>query len=442
MSDRPNILVMTSHDTGRHFGCYGVAQVRTPAIDGLAAEGCVFTNYFATGSVCAPSRGCMMTGRYPQSNGLMEMPRSALTDEPLFPWDWAYNEGERHLSHILRDAGFHTALIGFQHEAFLSDTLGFDSRHAEMRPWSVLHPGDVVAAAATEFFEDRARRREPFYAQVGFFETHRPFSFGGVEADRERGVHVPPFLAENDANVKELALMQGAIRKLDESVGAILDALRSTGLERDTIVVFTVDHGIPFPRAKKFLYDPGIGVALIVRWPGRIRGGQSCERLLSNVDFLPTLLKLVDVPVPGNVEGLSFADVFGPDGGAPQRDAIFASFLPEGRRCVRTERFKLIRNFAWRQLLRVPVESSSNPKSTREKCPAVQLFDLERDPSELRSVADDPAYREVRKDLDAKLWSWLEEVNDPILRGPAPTPSYFEAIADYSEFRAGRCHED
>ena len=427
----PNILVITSHDTGRHFCCYGVDTVHTPSIDALAADGVLFTSMFATAAVCAPSRGAMMTGRYPQSNGLMEMPKSANVGRSLFPWDWSYREGERHLSHVLRDVGYHTALIGFQHEAYHSETLGFCSKHAEMIPWTVRHPAEMVSQAAVAFLKNRSKDESPFYAQVGFFETHRPFGFGDVEPDDSSGIYVPPYLDRTAFNRKELAHLQGSVRKLDAAVGDILQALKDTDQERNTLVVFTVDHGIEFPRAKKFLYDPGIEVAFIMRWPdGNIGGGKTCDWLLSQVDFLPTLLEWVGVQIPENVQGVSFAGAFeGREPGSP-RDAIFGIFHPMGIRCVRTHRYKLIRNFEFRMLLEVPVDAE-HPRTQKEKCPAVQFFDLGKDPDEFQNRANEPEYADTVIDLNDRLWTWLGDVEDPILKGPAPTPYYREAMADY-----------
>ena len=431
LKSKANILVITGHDTGRHFGCYGIENVHTPCIDALASGGVLFSNYFAASSVCAPSRGAMMTGRYPQSNGLMEMPKSANVGRSLFPWDWSYNEGEQHVSHLLRDAGYHTALIGFQHEAYHSETLGFVSKHAEMIPWTVRHPAERVSEAAVAFLKTRIHGQEPFYAQVGFFESHRPFDFGGVEPDDNAGVYIPPYLAPNEFNVNELAHLQGAVKKLDTAVGEILEALRETGLEENTVVVFTVDHGIEFPRAKKFLYDPGIEVAFMMRWPqGGIVGGQRCDWLLSHVDFLPTLLDLVGVPVPEQVQGVSFSGAFESGEAKPARDAVFGIFHPLGIRCVRTKRYKLIRNFEFRMLLQVPADAE-RPRNQKAKCPAVQFFDLEKDPNEFENRVEDPEYADAVAALDDCLWSWLEDVDDPILMGPAPTPYYHEAMADY-----------
>ena len=223
------------------------------------------------------------------------------------------------------------------------------------------------------------------------------------------------------------------MRKLDAAVGDILQALKDTDQERNTLVVFTVDHGIEFPRAKKFLYDPGIEVAFIVRWPdGNIGGGKTCDWLLSHVDFLPTLLEWVGVEIPNNVQGVSFAGAFEGRPSGSSRDAIFGIFHPMGIRCVRTHRYKLIRNFEFRMLLKVPVDAE-HPRTRKEKCPAVQFFDLEKDPSEFQNRANDPEYADSFRELNDRLWSWLEDVEDPILKGPAPTPYYREAMEDYQQ---------
>ena len=426
----PNILLLTSHDTGRHISPYGVATVHTPALDALAADGVRFDQYFTTSPVCSPARGAMLTGRYPQTNGLM-----GLTHDP---WDWAFNPGERHLSQILRDSGYHTALFGIQHESERGAALGFHERHLE-RGQGRQHPAGEVAAATATFLAGEAAARAPFYAQVGFFETHRPFAYGGVEPDDTLGVYVPPYLEPNAAARAQLAQLQGAGRALDNAVGTILAALDRSGLAGQTIVIYTTDHGIEFPRAKWFLYDAGIAVALLLRWPGGgVTGGRVCDWLLSNVDFLPTLLDLAGVPVPPGVEGRSFAAWCAGGAASPPRDAIFAIFQGGNNesRCIRTRDAKLIRTFTPRRRHELPIDVANVVQ--RIRCPTVELFDLMRDPYEFADVSADPAYAAVRADLSARLWSWLEEVDDPILRGPVPTPYYREAIAEYENFVRGR----
>lgn len=423
MPDRPNIVLITCHDAGRNFGCYGIDTVHTPTIDALAADGLLFTEYFTTSPVCSPSRGAMLTGRYPQTNGLIGLTHS--------PWHWSLNEGERHLSHVMRDAGWHTGLFGLQHEDADTNRLGFAETHAQRGPEGRRATALDAAGAFAAFCDGDAAKKSPFYAQVGFFETHRPHDFGDVGPDASKGITVPPYLVDDQTSRREMAMQQGACRRVDEAVANITDALDRAGLTDDTILVFTVDHGIEFPRAKWFCYDPGIEVALIVRWPGGgLKRGRTCDRLLSNVDLFPTLLDLAGIPVPDNVEGLSFADYANDPSAPPNRDAVFSVFQGKDIRSVRTDRYKLIRNFQPRRLVPVPVDMTDG-RPGREKCPVVQLFDLEKDPLEFENVAEDPAYAEIRKDLSDRLWTWMESVNDPSLMGPLPTPYYQEAIAEY-----------
>src|SRR5690606_30971152 len=132
-----------------------------------------------------------------------------------------------------------------------------------------------VAQSVAGFLAGHAGAEQPFYAQIGFFETHRPHRFGGVEPDDSKGVFVPPYVARDATAVAEFALQQGSVRRADEAVGIIMRALADTGLDGNTIVVFTVDHGVEFPRAKGFAYEAGIEIAFIVRWPENgIRGGR------------------------------------------------------------------------------------------------------------------------------------------------------------------------
>ena len=207
-----NVLLITCHDIGRHLGCYGVDSVHTANIDALAAGGIRFQNYFSTDCVCSPSRGGFLTGRYPQSNGLM-----GLTHKP---WGWSLNADERHLAAILRDAGYQTTLVGLQHVTSGDPRkLGYDNILSENRK-----AGETVRAAREFLFKTR-RSGRPFYLEVGFFEVHRPFTVG---EDTEKGVFIPKYLQETPEIRKDLAQFQGTIRFFDRCVGEILDALKQS----------------------------------------------------------------------------------------------------------------------------------------------------------------------------------------------------------------------
>lgn len=419
---KPNILVIITHDTGRHFGCYGVPTVHTPAIDQLAAEGVLCANCFAAVPICCASRASMMTGRYPQSHGLLDL---------FFPpFGYEMHDGERHLSQLLREAGYQTHLFGIQHETGNVGRLGFDHVTAPKLPTA-----DVVARHVAEFLR-RAPAR-PFYAQVGFYETHSPFDFGGAQPDASRGVHVPPHLKPTPPAIELMAGIQGAIRQMDRAVAVIREALDGSGLADDTILVFTVDHGLEVPRAKWTLYDPGIEVALVARWPaGGVAGGRRCDWLLSNVDFAPTMLDLAGLSAPGNMQGRSFAAGLRDAHSLPIREKIFSLYEKTDSRCVRTRHHKLIRNArpfgAGYSSLPVDV---ADPSRNRATAP-VELYDLTSDPLEFRNVAEQPEYAAVRRDLSERLWRWLESVDDYILRGPPETPYYRQAFADYRAWKA------
>ncbi|MHB0936023.1 MAG: sulfatase family protein [Armatimonadota bacterium] len=420
---RPNIVIITTHDSGRHFGCYGVPTVRTPAIDALAADGVLFTQMYAASSICTPSRGALLTGQYPQTNGLMGLSEGI--------YNWTLRDHRRHLSHVLRAAGYRTYLFGLHHETRFHDQLGFDARN----PCAAAGPPQYALRTAGDFanfLREQGRGERPFYAQVGFFETHTPWTAGEVAPDDSRGVWMPPYTEDDDQRNlfkrhswyfnpfdeadtrRAVAEFQESLRCADQAVGMICAALRESGLEENTLLLFNTDHGPELPGAKWTMYDPGIGIAFILRWPGGgVTGGRQCDWLLNNTDFLPTLAELLDLPVAHAMDGVSFASALR-GAGEPPRDTVFSLFVNEELYCARTIRYKLIRRFA------------------ESHFPAVQLFDLQHDPLERRDVAANPAYADALAGMNARFYAWLERVDDPILQGPIRTPYYESAIADYN----------
>lgn len=425
MKTRPNILMINTHDSGRHFGCYGVPSVHTPAIDRLAAGGVRFTRMFATSSICSPSRGSLLTGRYPQSNGLIGLAGPG--------WGWELNDPKQHLSHVLRDAGYATALFGVQHETADPTTLGFDLWHpgrterdegdeGAAEGNASLHRSAVetapqTARAVADFLAGGKAGSGPFYAQVGFFETHTPYLWGGCEPDDSKGTWPPPYVRckddEEEAKLPQhIANFQGSLRRVDQAVETILDALHNSGLEENTLVLFLTDHGPELPRAKWTMYDAGTHIAFILRWPaGGIVGGRTCDAFLSNIDFLPTLGEITGIPIPDNVEGVSFADSLKPGGesAGPYRDAVYGLNYHGRNYGARTERYSIVRSF--------DETCFSRDKLKEEDCviPYVEFFDLDKDPLELTNVAARPEYAQPFEDMKARLMHWLESVHDPVL---------------------------
>ncbi len=440
---QPNILIITTHDSGRHFGCYGVPTAQTPAIDALADDGVLFERMFAPSPICSPSRGTLLTGRYPLTNGLVGLAGGA--------WKWEFNDYGQHLSSILSDAGYLTAMIGLQHETEHIERLGFEDLsgygvksaggNGSMMPgWPKGKQGvsaEAIAERTTEFLHRAKDEPRPFFAQVGFFETHTPYDYAGCEPDDDKGTWIPPYAKSHSwpdwAKIlkrfggdpkfakRHIAELQGSLQIVDHAVAAIMETLRSAGLEENTIVLFNTDHGPELPGAKWTMYDPGLGIAFILRWPaGCVCGGRRCDWLLGNVDFLPTLLELTGLEVPENLQGVSFAEACRRDvSDCPSpRNTVYGNWVDGLNFAVRTDRYKLIRNL-------VLVDS------TGRVCPEYELYDLELDPLELTDVAEEPVYAEVLRDLRCRMDSWLKEMDDPVVDGPVAGDTHQEMIDEY-----------
>ena len=341
-----------------------------------------------------------------------------------------------HLSHLLRAQGYQTVLFGHQHEAMDNATLGFDKTIREKQAGAV----GIAAEVAAYLTQRRHDDPQPFFLQVAFLETHTPYLQYGGTPDSSRGVWMPPYMGggHDEAALREhLAAFQGSIRQVDLAVAAILEALRVGGLEENTLVLFTVDHGPVLPRAKWTGFDAGAQVAGILRWPGGgLTGGRTCDLLLNNTDLFPTLLDLAGLSTPPDSDGFSFADTLRhPDKVPPEvRDEVFFSFFYSQTYAVRTRRHKFIRYF---------IQGCFNRPGFRQygPAPAYEFFDLQSDPDELCDVAQDPAYAAIREEMNGRLWRHLERVNAPVLQGPVAYRPYELAMEAYRR-RRGRWASD
>ena len=422
-SSKPNILLMICHDLGQHIGCYGVETVQTPNLDRLASEGFRFKNSFCTAPQCSPSRAGLMCGRYPHATGVLGLVHGGFA--------WELHDSERHIASLLAETGYRTHMFGIQHVTSHPERLGFH----HMSPGASARK---TASDAVSFIENWNPEDGPFYAHVGFFEPHRPFDHDGAEPDSSAGVFVPPYLPQNQAARSELAQIQGAIHHVDEQIGRIIHALDSTGLSENTITIFTADHGIAFPRSKCSLYDPGIEVALLMRWPaGGVSGGRVLNQMISNIDVLPTILEAADLPVPSNLHGRSFLPLLRSESHEP-RASVFAEktyhTYYDPMRAVRTQHHKLIWNFDYVPQIEYPSDIiiGATAHSLLWEFPGyrppVELYDLDEDPWEMNDLAKSEEHAEVRNDLARQLLQWMRDTRDPLLDGPVPSPAYLKRI--------------
>jgi N-sulfoglucosamine sulfohydrolase len=401
-----DVVVMTTHDIGRHLGCYGRKGIVSPHLDVFAASGVRFDQAFCTAPQCSPSRASLATGRYPHNNGVMGLAHHG--------FDWELDPNVPHIARVLADEGFETHLFGGQHVSMHPERLGFAVHHPE-----------------TKGLEEVLATDRRLYLEINFEETHRPYPSAAGEPPAE--LEAPAYLPDGPEAQAEMAGLWAGIKLVDEAAAGVLAALDAAGRADNAIVVFTTDHGVAMPRAKCTLYDPGLEVALMLRWPaGGVEGGGVRSEMVSNIDVLPTLLEAAGVAVPEGVHGRSLVK-----GGG--REAIFAEktfhSYYDPMRCVRTARHKFIRNFETAFAVEVPADIQAGPifradptRYSRDRPNVVELYDLEEDPLEQRNLAGQDEVAEIERKLSAELWRWMRETDDPLLDGPVASPRYRRAM--------------
>ena len=437
-ADRPNVLLLHCHDLGQLLHCYGANTLRTPNLDRFAGQGVLFERSFCSAPGCSPSRSSIFTGRYPHSNGVMGLTHAE------FAWD--LHENERHLGQILKEAGYATAGVGVIHE----------TRSGARRCGLDEHSPNGQARAVADAAIEKLRRfaaspGRPFYMQAGSIEPHRRapadprgdvhFVAPGVTPDDPRAVGIPPYLEDTPPARAEMAELHGLVRHMDEHMGRILRAVEELDLAKRTLVIFTTDHGIAMPRSKCSVYEPGLQVAFILRLAGREgwHGGIRRREMISNVDYLPTILELLGIPAPANVQGRSFAPLLNGRPYTP-RDAVFGELTYHSYydpcRSVRTEKHKLIVNFSAAPAFMDPSQSWRPradtvvpPNPARAHHPLLELYDLENDPWERKNLAAEKAYAGVLKEMRARLWNHMQSTNDPLLQGAVTSPMHRDAAA-------------
>jgi N-sulfoglucosamine sulfohydrolase len=428
-NERPNILWLDTEDLSPDLGCYGTPLVRTPNIDQLAGEGVRFTNAFVSGPVCSASRSAVVTGMYQTSIGAHH--HRSNRQKPL-------PDNIKLLTHYLRDAGYFTcngqALTdGGKGKLDYNFDMPFDEAF-DGTNWSQRESG------------------QPFFAEVHFSEVHRIFHRDVDNPIDPDDVEVPPYYPDHPITRLDWALYLETIQNLDKKIGRILQRLEDEGLADNTVVFFWGDHGRAMVRGKQFLYEGGIRIPLIVRWPGRIQPGIVSDKLVSAIDFAPTWLTLAGVEVPDYMEGQDFLS---PD--TPGRDYIFAARdrcdeTDDRIRCVRTKRHKYIRNFfperpytyfnAYKKK-QYPVLTLMEVLSARGELsleqarfmaptrPAEELYDLQNDPHEVHNLADGEEHQEILKELRGKLDTWIADTDD---KGEIPedkeTAAYWDQDAE------------
>lgn len=414
---KPNIIFILADDFGwAQTGVYGSDYYHTPNIDRLAAEGMRFTNAYAACSVSSPTRASIMTGKYPARLHLTDfIAGNNREDYPLSQPNWQkfLPLEEVTLAEVIKEQGYKTAIFGKWHLSITKfgpeslpynpDKQGFDQHFIIDKPDVTTNPehdphkSDSIGNRSVEFLRENAKN--PFFLFVSFSAIHNPLMEKADSIARWRKVSG----SDKPENNPVIAAM---LSRMDRNIGNILDAVNELNLAKNTMIVFFSDNGglgreakqTPLREGKGWLYEGGIRVPLIIRWPGVVKEGSVSSELVSSVDFMPTFCDLLNVDKKPDVDGISLLTHLKTGVPLPERNLYwhyphYHNGPPIG--AIRSGKWKLI-------------EWYENSVLETGK-PAFELYDLENDISESVNLAD--SLKTLTMQLSGELQSWRKDVN-------------------------------
>jgi arylsulfatase A-like enzyme len=449
-STRPNIVFIMTDDHAAHaISSYGSKLIKTPHLDRLAREGMRFANAFVTNSICTPSRAVILSGKYSHLNGV-----------PVFNH---IDNSQPLVSKYLQAAGYHTGMIGKWHLGGNNAQRPNDGAPTGFDYWNIL-PGqgayfdpvmiemgqrkklngyttDIITDLSMDFIKKRPTDK-PFFLMYHHKAPHRnwqpaekyrkqyenyvppiPATFdddykGKSDASKQATMHIDADLNDNDTKGKPPAGLSGAalkkwkftrymqdylacVQSVDDNLGRFLDFLDQSGLAENTIVIYTSDQGFFLGEHnfydKRFMYEESLRTPFIVRWPKRVKAGSVNKAMILNLDFAPTFLDAAGAKIPTDMQGRSLLPLFA--GKAPRdwRTSMYYRYYHPGHHNVaahygvRTMRYKLI---------------------YFHKLDQWELYDLQKDPGEMRNVYRDPSYAKTVESLKKELQRLKKEFKD------------------------------
>ena len=433
-ADTPNLLVITVDDMScDSAGVFdGVIPDLTPNMDQLAAEGLRFEMAHVQVGNCYPSRNVMFSGRYPHSSGV-EGFYQVQNDYPVF-------------CDVMQKAGYFTAIRGKVSHSTPYQPYHWDADLTIKEDGAKEHIKDVASygTSLTRGIRKARAAHKPFAININISDPHKPFWFqadphGVSKIYTPEESPVPGFLFDDPIVREELALYYTSVRRADDAVGAILDALKKSGENENTIVFFLSDHGMPLPFAKTQLYHHSTRTPLIVRWPGVVHPETVDDRhMVSAIDFLPTFCDMVHAPRPDELQGTSFLPLLqGKD--QKGRSVIFKEYNENAggnrhpMRGVESPEYLYLFN-PWsdgQDVMRTATQGTKTYKRMKELAPTSEsiqkrldlfehrvveeLYNVQEDPDCLVNLVDSKSHQSVLEDMRNRLKNWMDETSDPAL---------------------------
>ena len=425
MSEQPNIVWISCEDISPHLGCYGDPHAITPNLDKLAQEGTRYTNAFTTAGVCAPCRSAIITGMYQNSIGTHHMRCNATLPTWLKPFPV-----------YLREAGYYCTNNSKTDYQF--------SKPAKKEIWDI--------CGAKGHWKNRPLKSQPFFAVFNFTGCHE----SGIASESKYKSVTEDLLPSQRQNPKELTTLPPyypdttitredwkrnyeLITAMDAWAGDLIQQLKDAGEYDNTIIIYWSDHGVGLPRAKRWLYDSGTHIPLIIRVPEKFQKSLDISslatdnQLISAVDFAPTVLNIAGIDPPSYLQGRAFLGLHL----SPPRKFVYGARdrMDERYDIIRTVRgpqYRYIRNFEplkpYYQYMNTPEKGATMQEirkkeasgqldpvmalfSANEK-PVEELYDTHADPFEIHNLADDPAFSQRLSEMRHALSEWQNEIGD------------------------------
>lgn len=420
---KPNILWIIAEDIGPDLGCYGNRRVSTPNLDKFATESVRYVNAFSTAPVCSPSRSALITGMYQTSIGAHNHRTFSEFKKPL-------PDGIAPITEYFREAGYYTVNVqpstkagrkkpGPHGSGKTDFNFAWDGEIFEGKDWNERKPG------------------QPFFAQLSLKASHRGPWWDQENNSKARvnpdDVALPPYYPDHPIARQDWADYLNAVMMMDSHFGSVMKRLNDEGLTENTVVFFFGDEGRCMLRAKQWLYDAGLRIPLMIRWPGEIEPVSINDDLISGVDIAATSLAIAGINVPPHIHGIDFLV-----SGDKKRDYVIGARdrcdeTVDRIRSVHTKYFNYIRNYYPER----PYTQQNRYKDTRypmlslmkelheqgaltpeqelfmaPQKPEEELYDLLSDPFEVNNVAQNPAYANILNEMRAILDRWIDDTGD------------------------------
>ena len=413
---KPNILWLVCEDQSLFFSAYGDSNAYTPSINGLTAESTVYDNCFTTSPVCSPSRSSLITGIYPTSIGSHQMR--------------TYKKNSSHKINKNNGLPYFSPLPS-KNFKFFTEYLrlnGYYCTNNSKEDYNMqTSPLAWDESSKTAHWKNR-EKNQPFFAVFNFYNTHESNLWNRKEISNSEinEIILPPIFPNNKVIKHDFYTNYRNIEMFDAEIEKLISELKKDKLYDNTIIFLFSDHGGPFPRYKRSIYDTGIKCPLIIKWLG-VEKTKRNEQMISFIDFAPTLLDITGIEVPHDIDGISFYN-------RDKRKFIYAATdrFDESiskRRCIRNKEFKLIRNFdtlnplyksinfrtqmaSMKLLDSLNHEGSLNnyfEKWYNHMVPEYELYDINKDKYETKNLFNDKKYLNIKNQLVEELNKWIND---------------------------------